>query len=278
MTTTSTIYPIIGALLASERELGPNRRWSPVSGGMRGATEQSAFLEIYRRSYQDIARIPELCSVASRDHLVINKFLTNQGFSIQLQPFRSVSDFGTASVLDLCLKWLVPGTQRTITDDNEVDYKGVHLKSGVTVYNNGVVAISTGNGDIVYLKMGEPPADIGDARLDIDRARPDPAYAGVVFPKVDIDVQPDISWLLGMSTVDQRGHLAYLNQALQQTKFSMDENGATVRSAVAMGISKGRKAVSTPQPFRINRPFLVVIRRPGLTLPLFTGYMASDPC
>jgi hypothetical protein len=89
---------------------------------------------------------------------------------------------------------------------------------------------------------------------------------------VNLDMQPDISWLLRMSTVDQAGMPWAISQALQQTKFAMDEFGATVESAAAIGV----RCLCLPNRYQIDRPFVAAVFRPGLKLPIFIGYLDTD--
>ena len=61
-------------------------------------------------------------------------------------------------------------------------------------------------------------------------------YRSVLFPMVDYDEHVDISWLIGMRTFDVSNSEFGISQALQQTKFKMNQLGARVKSAVAFGI------------------------------------------
>ena len=82
------------------------------------------------------------------------------------------------------------------------------------------------------------------------------------------------SWLIGMRTTMGEGHQeAVISQALQQTKFKMNQLGARVKSAVAIGISKTSASIEILEPIIINKPFFLWIERPGLSFPLMYAYI-----
>jgi hypothetical protein len=98
-------------------------------------------------------------------------------------------------------------------------------------------------------------------------------YNGVIFPMVDLDQEVDISWLKGMLVTPD----FYIAQALQQTKFKMNEKGAHVKSAVALGL----ECTACPEksmrlPLVIDTPFYLWIERPGVTDPIFAAYVTEE--
>jgi hypothetical protein len=66
----------------------------------------------------------------------------------------------------------------------------------------------------------------------------------------------------------------YIGQALQQTKFRMNEKGAKVESAVAMSLNRGMAV--EPEPYVIDRPFVLWIERPGMAIPFFAAVLCED--
>lgn len=280
-TSTSVMYPIVTALVAAEAELGPNRDWKPIND------KQRRFLSnIFAPSREEATKIPEIESTSSRNHEVINEFLRSRGFSIKLDPFQSPSDFGVASVLKLALEWLEKGTKTQITAQGQGTqlYPAVHMEGGVQFFTaqgheHQVVKLLTKSGDEVYLTMMDKPVPQDD--LDITALRllcnlsPNRQHSKVVFPMVDLDQQPDISWLVEMWTpTNVPNEFGIVKQALQQTKFAMDEVGAKVESAVAIGMVRSVSRVAPP--YRIDKPFLAVVTRPTLKQPIFVGYLDTD--
>lgn len=63
-----------------------------------------------------------------------------------------------------------------------------------------------------------------------------------------------------------------IRQALQETRFQMNEKGARAQSAVAIEICV--KCIQQPTPtFDITEPFYIWIERPGMSVPLFAAYV-----
>ena len=248
--------------------------------------EQEAYLKIYdnRRG----AKIPEIESIVSiGDVNPVNKFLSDRGFDIHLDPIEP-DDLAIASVLELIIKWLTKGDKTTVNymGDYNDKYKAVHLEEGVNiVYDNranAIAMIQTKNGDTIYITMPKiipkNSFEVLDMARDLISTKKD--YSGgyylnkVVFPMIDLDVKPDISWIIGMC--DRFREKWVISQALQQTKVKIDEEGVVVREAVAMTIRCCSMNYHEPEPLVINKPFLFVIKREGLKEPLFSAYLDID--
>jgi len=280
MSATAVLYPIISALVASEKELGPNRTWTAVN------EKQEQFLVDFQASREEVGKIPEIESICSHSHEVVNSFLKAKGFSIQLQPFNPV-DIGVASVLKLVLEWAEKGSENSVlVEGNPSRFPAVFIKEkGVSFHKaadhaHPVAQLFTKSGDEVFLTMVDAPLTQDQLTASASRilsnlsATPG-IFAGVIFPMVDLDHQPDISFLVNMSTVGDDGVGARVAQAMQQTQFAMDEIGAVVKSAAAMQMARC-VVLNQPDPHIINRPFLAIVRRPGLKQFIFVGYINTD--
>lgn len=280
-TTTICNPPIVGALMAMEKIIGPNRKWS-AHNALQNDFLQNVFLQVKA----DLLRLPEMESFASFDYKEINSALSSRGFSIQLDPFYA-PDFGVAAILKLVMEWLVTGQPVTICpsdDRSRTIYPAVRMPGqGINFYESSefdhpIVELKTKTNDRVYLTMmagknQESSLLVQAQHMLLTMKISAQSYLGAIFPMIDLDVQPDISWLLGMSTFGEDGRPAVITQAKQQTKFKMDHIGAIVESAVALAAKRG---IGGPKWHIIDRPFLAVVVRPGLSQPLFVGYLAQD--
>ncbi len=289
MSRTVCVYPQVGAFVEAENAfLGPNREWQWKPGDKK----QEDFARRLESCRGEVSRIPELSGIASRSHEVINQFLASKKFDIRLDPFPPANSeakpWGAASVLDVMVEWITEGTQRPIwSDDRSARFEGVELKDGVRIFvtpgrEEPIVRVTTKSGDVVYMSMcdsGEPNMDtlldtVGEWSRNLV---PHYGYRGVVFPMIDLDERPDISWLVGLRTYDNEGFLNEVTQALQQTKFKMNEKGARVKSAVAIG---GMRTTSMPMPepppYVINKRFMLWVVREGLTMPLFVADLTEE--
>ncbi len=243
---------------------------------------QEIYLEIYSNCRK--AKIPEIESrISIGDVTPINKFLTERGFDIKLSPI-APQDLAIASILEVLLKWLKEGVKISFPYEKET-YSGVDLKAGVQVlrlngFPNPVASITTKNGDTVLMTIPEiKPSSSFEVfelarKLFSAKGTFDSRYVGVIFPMIDLDTKPDISWILGMS--DKKKDKWEITQALQQTIVKMDEKGVLVREAVALGIRCLACDFPETFPLKIDRPFLFVIIRKGLKEPLFSAFLDLD--
>jgi hypothetical protein len=281
-TQTITALPVIGCLKAAEEWLGQPLGWNTVSD------EQDEFFELFYES--GMAAVPNLGTELKRkaDGKIepINEWLKENGFDIQLTVPPNEGGFAVAAILDVLLEWMQKGSRRKITNEKGT-FDAVHLKqdAGVVVLQNAhvhahpVARITTKSGDKVYMT---PVDGLPDERFALEsRIRsitvglehPDYRYEGVTFPMIDYDRKIDISYLQGLNT-DTVAPGFHCVQAVQQTKFRMNEVGARVESAAAMTF--GSKSASRSVPFVIDRPFLLWITREGVNMPLFGGLFAED--
>ncbi len=277
---TVVTYPIVAALVAAEEMpgMGAHRLWSPKN------RMQSRFLdEFFRRNRDEIGRLPEIESLASKSADEINAFLRKKGFRIQLDRF-DPNEFGVASVLDLLVEWEAKGSETQIVTADDTPYPAVRMDKGHIIYRvakhrHPVIMIKTKSGDMVHLSIvDDPPKDfdlisLADRLLEPDDI--DDEHEGVIFPMVDLNQEVDISWLRGLNTKGVDGRPAIVSQAKQQTKLRMNEVGARAESAAAIGIM--RLGASKPKTvYIIDKPFLVCFTRHGFSKPLFVGHIGHD--
>lgn len=228
----------------------------------------------------------ELRSWASTDAHELNAILKKEGFAIQLEPFGQ-DGFGVVSILDVMIKWLTKGEKSTIKVDGK-HYDAVTLNSGIVYlspnYPYPLLCILAQGGDSVWMTIADEPSE-GFALLkkieNIKQNIQAEYYDDATFPMIDYDQENDISWLLGLKLLNTYR----IAQALQQTKFKMNEEGAHVKSAVALGIE--RCCISkVSKHLVIDKPFYLWIERldpkcdptieKSLPLPIFAGYFDTD--
>lgn len=214
------------------------------------------------------------------------------GFTIQLKPWQESPDqFGAIALLKLALQWLAVGT---LADAQGKPYQVCGKDAfaltcethGVRFYrSNGhrhpVIVVPTKNGDQVYFVRVKDDKRYLDWQYWQYRYhvasffKPeyftcDYRYSGVIVPKVRLDRQPDISWLIGMQYAD-----AFITQALQQVKLGMNHLGALVEACTLLGVSRGVRA-TREELYPLDGPFLMVVKRPRVELPIFVGLIAED--
>jgi len=281
---TTTLPPILGCFLEAIRFLGGNP--SVIS---RDSSYWVTRNELQEKLVKDfVPLIPdtkkqlsddEFKGITSRVADEINEFLAKEGFDIRLDQI-GADEFGVASVLKVLVEWKEAGqeTYLTIEGNNEKRYPAVRLseKDWVTFYRNDIhshpiARVETKSGDVVWMTIHPARTDTPFDVIEFSKKDKHQIseYNELVFPMVDYDQEVDISWIQGLSLMGWR-----VVQALQQTKFRMNEIGAKVESAAAMKLF--RCITQHRRVFKIDGPMLLWIERPGLDMPLMSGIFTSD--
>jgi hypothetical protein len=248
------------------------------------------FLRRYIRRKTECELVSELQSRGSRNAEEINAWLIERGFSIQL-PKGSSGDLYLAAIMQIALEWTYVGKKTSIYRD-EVQYRAVRLgkEACQTVYSDRwpadryVTRIPAKNGDTAYLHIPEKaPATewqlisavmeiTNDLRAPDSKNRVSTEYLGAIFPEVDLNIEPDVSWLEGVSAHGNDGLPLVVACCKEQVKIKIDEKGASVGAAAAMLMSRG----SGPVPMYFDQPFLFWVERPGMTDPLVAAWINPD--
>jgi hypothetical protein len=280
-TSTIVTYPIAAALMEAEEFVIDSSGWNPVK------IIQRDFLErFYTPCREEIPTIKEIKRIAHFDVEVVNKWLKEHDFDIQLDSFDE-NGFGTAGMIDLLGLWLVKGRQASIATDNGGKYPGVRMDTGFTFNTVGgssdlVVALETGDQDVVYMMMDEKVPSgfsmVSYVEEILQNMTPvERDYEAVVFPMIDLNEEGELEWLINLQLMipQDRFPFYFIQQALQQTKLKMNQEGYRIKSVAAAAMMLGAALPETP-PYIINRPFLMWIMRPGLSRPLFVAYLNTD--
>jgi hypothetical protein len=284
--TTSTVtYPIVSALLMAEEFLGDKFTKLTPTNEMQKTLLES----IYRPSRNDVTRLSEeeVKSIADKSSEVINKWLEENGFNIKLNPFGD-DGFGVASILNILGKWALKGTDYTLMTEDEELYPAVKMSDyGLKAHKvdedeNLIIQFETKSSDQVFMMMTDSvPRDLALVEhvetLSQNKKAIEFGYSGVVFPKIDMDMEADIGWLKGLrlEVLGEKLPHYQVTEALQQTKLKMNEIGFRVKSAVAIAAVLAAP-LKRREPYIINRPFLMWIERPQFAKPLFAAYLDRD--
>jgi hypothetical protein len=275
----------IAALDLAAREVG-GESWS-------GDPDQQAWIDEYRVARGKLDRFSddELVRTWAPTAEEINKFLADQGFpGVQLTPWSpSPYTFGVAAVQKVVAQWRVPGKSATIEYQGK-DYPGVNLSGQagpffrqVKGHRDPLVVIPTKGEDSVILTKSE---HLGGTELlkrakEIAAAATNPNaawldFGGVVFPQINLDEKPDVNWMSGLSTINDRTDEPWvLAQAVQQNRLFLDTVGARVESAFAGGL----RCTSRPQRkpvYTLDEPFIAVVVREGCELPIVAAWLTTD--
>ncbi len=262
---------VAGCIELGENNLNLVPEWHE-GGEPAAAAKQSWFIDALP-AFRALARTLPLKGIFAGNADEINSFLAIEGFSIKLKPLRE-NEYGMASVLKLASQWEVAGTETTLEAFDGNTYAAANLHSvtmGMRVegHEPPVVIIPTQNEvrylvtELDHLAAVDGP-DLFTAAQALFAGFEKGQYVGcegLTFPKVSLDVQPDIGYLIGLKTVTRSGQVCRVTQAVQQIKLEMDHLGARVEEASAMAM--GLECVRRPKPpIELKRPFLVAVLVP----------------
>lgn len=271
MSTAFGLLTVVKALESAEKFTGTG----PWSGSNFTQSELLSRLPAIRR---ELHLIPTLEGWADEDADVLNQILADHGLEIKLQPWQKSGDaFGMVAINSFGVQWLVEGDVSHYGKPIMIkDRPAFRLKKDAGVLfsddQNPTVQVPTKSGDVVYFAKSSRQVqgfDLLRAVADLERNFAPyrySNYAGVDIPKVKFSHQPDMGWLLGLSNGSWS-----LVQALQEIQFGMDQNGAEVVEATAASAVR-----SLPQYYQLDEAFLMWIRRPQVSEPLFSAWITPD--
>ena len=88
------------------------------------------------------------------------------------------------------------------------------------------------------------------------------------MPMLEMDIKPDLSWLLGTTAVGTQGKYA-VQQAFQQFKLRANEKGAGVKVVTGLLVASACATSPPPMPYYLDDPFIGFLTQPDNdTLPL----------
>jgi hypothetical protein len=189
----------------------------------------------------------------------LNKILKDNHFDIQLnesQPF----DLGVVAIMDLMLRWLSRGEKTSITYKRK-EYSAVKVTQGASVVRGGggqeVLMIRTREGVCVFFEKTDEAMhglQLFNHVFEISRSfRHDEDPCDAVLPWVEIDEQPDMSWVLGLYDPETR---SAISQILQQNRLRIGLDGVRAESATAFALSRAGFSMSqSRREFVIKQPF-----------------------
>ena len=261
---------------------------------LRGCTwdglyaHQNRFLNWWRENRDHISLLEGLKSFASTDANELNKFLTDHGFEPNFTPL-GPDGIGAASILDMLVEWVVsaqittlrarqlPGHDWSIFPAFQVPSQGVILYE-VEGSDSPLVELLTKSGDSLWIMMSDKPRHELDLALRAQDILKRPrqltsSWDGVVVPKIDLRLEPDLSWMLGVTALQPGGSFV-VDQAFQQFRLRMNEQGARAKVATGFGMERG--VMFTLEPLQIDRPFIGFFTQKGLRLPIAVFYADFD--
>jgi hypothetical protein len=250
--------------------------------------EQAEFVTWYATHRDELAKLSGLEALASPNYIVLNSFLQARGFPALLEHFDGL---GVVSILDMLVEWLQKADVTEIQGyDSKLGYT-THPAfqigaSGVDVYviagrSEPLVSLSTKSGHKLWLTMARQPGTDLDLVFTAQglltaRKAPHPHWTvGVTVPMLEMEVEPDISWMAGLDTISPRDGYHAIVQARQVFKLRANEVGARAKVATAFATTRGGSP--RPRPLVFDQPFIGFFTQPGCdTVPVAVFYADKD--
>lgn len=234
----------------------------------------------------------ELKAYASHDYQYLNDILKKSAFTIQLDPFPP-TEMGIVAMQDIIIKWLLEGEETTIYSEG-TEYEGAYLFNHVKFYTKPndrsvvIVELITKTADKVYFvtkrdghmfKQDSDEETIATNLMQYRTALHDGTYSssdhydGVKFPMITYQKNPSVDWIKGLKFIGNSDPYQ-IRQALQEVIFKMNEKGARAQAAFAMEMECFSASVDLSiETLIIDKPFLLWIERPEVSMPIFADYM-----
>ncbi|HEU4914422.1 MAG TPA: hypothetical protein VFT16_03410 [Candidatus Saccharimonadales bacterium] len=238
--------------------------WNPQND------EQARFLAWCAANREQVASLVGYKSSASTDYAILNCFMEKEGYGPQFTPFEGV---GIASLFGATVNWPVKGTlasisrwgrpTETLRHGVEECYSAFHIALGVDAFEvlglqDPLIRIGIRGGHYLWLmKTPEPTSDMALAKLaqimlTSDRL-PNLAWHSVKIPMLEIEVQPDISWLIGTNTTSPQCGYQRICQVIQRYRLRINEPGARIMITPSFA---GRREDSGARPYVFDDPFM----------------------
>lgn len=277
MSSTACFIPIIAALFSAETTFIQNDQWQSVND------QQETFIAKYlpyKNQLENLFSKNELKTRISPDVNDVNNFLAENNFDIQLQKqIAEDNPMYLASIMNILVKWEREGTASCLKY-NETTYPSVTMNYAnnsfscftTNVHSEPIIALKTQSDDTIFITIADQKRsglDLLSYVMAIPNRGKYEGYTLIKFPMIDIDEQPDVSWL-----VDIKNGLWWISEALQQTKFQMNEEGAAAQNT-SVRLTRFENLLA-PNELIIDKPFFLWIKRKGLDLPVFAAYLDID--
>ncbi len=254
------VVTIMKALTMLDDELGLHS-WM-VRNKEQGQTV--LWLEAFR---EYLTKVTGLNVKASKLFQELNAFLSENKFKPVIEPFDSSMGLGVVAILDKLVKWVNGAADKTTIRASCRDLDGFKIpNSGVNIYKvqgfndprSILVELLTKSDDTLWIFMHNDDSlsglDLVKLSFDVmsGHRQYNRSFEGAHVPMLDFDIEPDISWLCGMSSTGRDGNYS-ITQANQQFKMRMDETGARVKVATSMVTYRGMPSLTGP--LVVDRPF-----------------------
>jgi hypothetical protein len=270
-------YPIVTTLKKIEEFVKENQEWITINSNQK----------FFKKQFYDILKngddIPEITSIANFDVKVINKFLKDFGFDIQLNGGNNKDFFYIASILMMFLTWETLNCEKSSFIYNKKQFQAVYSPTYQFVYTSEyslhpIIGMTTTDKSYVYMTINEKKFTKNELIEWINDVHKTIIYkekAPVLFPMIECNKNINIHWLEGMHAKLRNGRNISITKALQQIKFAMNEKGVKLESATAIGVSGCGKW--TPiEPVTIDKPFVLWFQKFNTQKPLLYAQFNTD--
>lgn len=236
--------------------------------------KQRYFLELFTKHRNEAKKLKNIETTAERDKKNKNRIIVE-------------------SVLDMLVHWIEEGELSTIRGKDGHKHAGFEIeKNHCTVYYpvagySHIAELRTKSGDSLWLTMPEQApsgeVDLASAAFTIMSQEThlraiDYPGATVRVPDVDLDLKPNISFLLDLSTQEEGERApSVIDEATQTYRLKINKKGAHVKVVTTMGMLIGAGISEQIEILTFDRPFIGWFTQPDAPeLPIAVFY--ADYC
>lgn len=178
--------------------------------------------------------------------------------------------------------WVEYPAFRLSADSVDV-YDAVLSENPFACFRDPLIRLHTKTGHSLWLMRADEPSSglqlnrIAQQLLNNAVLRPSVEWiVGVVVPMLEMNIDADLSWMLGMSAFSSSMERWFVQQAFQQFKLRANNVGAHVEAATGMMMATGACG-PIPEPYVLDDPFIGFFTHPGNdTLPLAAFWADTD--
>lgn len=242
-------------------------------------SNQEKFILLSDRHANEIKNIDGIESWLKSSAEEINRILKERGFDIRLEQIPGPS-FYLLSILDILLNWHEPAFEVKIKEKYDASrHSKFNIDSCVMLegFEDILVRLKTTQGGTINLMKFPEPEDEFELIDIVDKISNAKEISKLHFDTVDVphvllDIQPDISWLEGLST-EFAGDEITVAKALQQIIFAMNQNGVRAKEATAISMMVGALPNTELKRYYFDSAFLLWYEIPGIDIPIFQSWI-----
>lgn len=265
------------SLMVAIKKVGEIENVSPNFQLLSCNSPQWDFTQYFKAHQNEVDSFNEVKSFSSEDYNGLKNFLEKNKINTNgLKKFQP-DNIGIAALLNEIYFWKDLPKNSEISQDSSV-YQALCFKSSNLEMlkpddHTLIFKIPLKNGDWFVVTVENFPKailNLNNQFIDLlDNSKPyhSTNYKGLVLPCISINRRNDTSWLSDLRIKGKDLNSYPLTQVIHQSAIAINQDDVHKNTI---------PEPSTPDYYKINRPFLFGVIRPNIKTPLLVGYSMPD--